>query len=57
MSEYDPWIVVVDEDCPAGTRLLVVPWVEGDGVKLLSVSAKQPGRNSWGIPYSAERAP
>ncbi len=57
MSPYDPWIVVVDEDMPAGTRLLVVPWLEDDAVKMLSVSAKQPGRNSWGIPYDCVRAP
>ncbi len=55
MNDYEPWIVVVDEDCPAGTRLLVTPWSEDGAVKVLTVAAKQPGRNSWGVPYEAVR--
>ncbi len=57
MNDYEPWIVVVDEDMPAGTRLLVTPWLEDGAVQMLSVAPKQPGRNTWGVPYDCERAP
>jgi len=57
VSEYDPWIVVVDEDCPAGFSQLVSPWLEDGTVVSLFVAVKQPGRNTWSPPYECQRAP